>query len=729
MSLRRWSDALVTATVILSIASYAVAERFPALVVVAIPAALLGWYLTDVRGIAVARRPISDLLVLAAIAWSAYRVRSVGWVQGLTVSVFCEFLVAIILVKMWDRKLPRDSAQILTLSVFLSVGSMLTGASLGMAVILLCNLALLVLSVALFHITSGAAAATLPDGERPARGPLAAGPGARRHFTLTVLFALAMGLVISVVVFLVMPRGIGSGVAGTFGQITGGRQTGLTDHVDLRQSGLISQSARTVLRAQFWDIRGDPLGADGRVFYLRASVLDTYDRSTWTGPSDADEPPVREDVRPQTPVRLGGVPGENGIVQAIEMLDAPRRTPLPHVYRAVEAWSDRISTFRGDRSIDTLSREGEPGRLKYTITSAPPALPRSETFRRGYTATFPVPEVREIAERVLLDAGIEPEPDLRPRGLDYEACLEIERYLRANFTYTLDTPAAPRSADPIVWFLTRSRVGHCEFFASAMAGMCRSVGIDTRVIAGYAAGEFDADSRTYTVRESNAHAWVEAEIARGVWWTFDPTPPDTLRSRLRPPSGLAAAWGRWLDRINTNWSDSFISFDERSRRKLIGFEADPEPWLRTRLDALRTHFNEEGWRGAVPIILRAAAWTVGACAVAIVAMRLSRSWLGRVLTSIRRRAALRADPDLARALGHTEFFRRAMALLKKRGYARPPWQPPLAFAAEVAARDPGLGRAAGLAADLYYRARYGRHSPSEAEIGAVNRALDEAARF
>src|SRR5262249_44736134 len=153
--------------------------------------------------------------------------------------------------------------------------------------------------------------------------------------------------------------------------------------------------------------------------------------------------------------------------------------------------------------------------------------------------------------------------------------------------------------DPIEWFLTQGKAGHCEYFASAMAGMCRAVGINSRVIAGYVAVEFNPSEESYTVRDSNAHAWVEAEVAPDEWWTFDPSPPDTLRARMKATSSLAARWARWLDRLDEAWSTSFISFDESSRRRLLGFSADPEPWIRARLSALRARFTEGGWHAAV----------------------------------------------------------------------------------------------------------------------------------
>jgi transglutaminase-like putative cysteine protease len=61
-----------------------------------------------------------------------------------------------------------------------------------------------------------------------------------------------------------------------------------------------------------------------------------------------------------------------------------------------------------------------------------------------------------------------------------------------------------------------------------MVALCRSVGINARMVAGYLAAEFDASTGRYIVRESNAHAWVEAELGTDRWRRYDPTPPATL---------------------------------------------------------------------------------------------------------------------------------------------------------------------------------------------------------
>ena len=70
---------------------------------------------------------------------------------------------------------------------------------------------------------------------------------------------------------------------------------------------------------------------------------------------------------------------------------------------------------------------------------------------------------------MLGEAGIEPDPELRPPAWDQDACRALEKYLRSSFTYTLDTPSVRAGQDPIEAFLFEHRTGHCEYFASAMA--------------------------------------------------------------------------------------------------------------------------------------------------------------------------------------------------------------------------------------------------------------------
>jgi transglutaminase-like putative cysteine protease len=107
---------------------------------------------------------------------------------------------------------------------------------------------------------------------------------------------------------------------------------------------------------------------------------------------------------------------------------------------------------------------------------------------------------------------------------EYDAAVAIETYLRSNvFTYTLEPPRAPAGVDPLDYFLFTSHSGYCEFFATAMGDMLRSLGIPTRLVSGFGPGTYDAGVSAYIVRSEDAHSWVEAYFPTYGWIQFEPT--------------------------------------------------------------------------------------------------------------------------------------------------------------------------------------------------------------
>ena len=99
-------------------------------------------------------------------------------------------------------------------------------------------------------------------------------------------------------------------------------------------------------------------------------------------------------------------------------------------------------------------------------------------------------------------------------------------YLRTSpdFTYSTSVEAPDPNRDLVDQFLfdPDGRRGYCEYFASAMAVMARSVGLPSRVAVGFAPGQRLADG-IYQVRERNAHAWAEIYFPGYGWQTFEAT--------------------------------------------------------------------------------------------------------------------------------------------------------------------------------------------------------------
>ena len=97
-------------------------------------------------------------------------------------------------------------------------------------------------------------------------------------------------------------------------------------------------------------------------------------------------------------------------------------------------------------------------------------------------------------------------------------------YLQQNCAYTLDAPAVPAGEDAADFFLFHSKRGYCDLFATGLAVMARAAGVPTRFVVGYAGGQYDPESGRYLLRESDAHAWVEAYVPPHGWMSVDSAP-------------------------------------------------------------------------------------------------------------------------------------------------------------------------------------------------------------
>jgi len=109
-------------------------------------------------------------------------------------------------------------------------------------------------------------------------------------------------------------------------------------------------------------------------------------------------------------------------------------------------------------------------------------------------------------------------------GIDspYEQAEAIQSYLR-RIPYDQSISAPPAGVDVVDWFVFVNRRGYCDYYATAMAVLCRAVGIPARVAQGYTAGEYLPDARAYRVYQLDAHAWPELYFPRYGWLPFEPT--------------------------------------------------------------------------------------------------------------------------------------------------------------------------------------------------------------
>lgn len=105
----------------------------------------------------------------------------------------------------------------------------------------------------------------------------------------------------------------------------------------------------------------------------------------------------------------------------------------------------------------------------------------------------------------------------------YESARAIEAYLRSAIVYDESVSAPPDDADIVDYVLFERQRGYCEYYASAMAVMLRTLGIPSRVVVGFYPGDFDEVQGGYLYVQRNAHAWVEVFFPGYGWVPFEPT--------------------------------------------------------------------------------------------------------------------------------------------------------------------------------------------------------------
>ena len=151
------------------------------------------------------------------------------------------------------------------------------------------------------------------------------------------------------------------------------------------------------------------------------------------------------------------------------------------------------------------------------VLAEPPLSDGEQTYPNWiYGRYLDLPE--DLPQRVIdLAHGLTDEIDD-----PYEKALVIQRYLR-TYEYTLELPPPPPDQDVADYFLFDLKKGYCDYYATAMVVLARSVGLPARMAVGYASGAYEPESASYQVTRGDAHSWVEIYFVGTGWVPFEPT--------------------------------------------------------------------------------------------------------------------------------------------------------------------------------------------------------------
>jgi transglutaminase-like putative cysteine protease len=283
----------------------------------------------------------------------------------------------------------------------------------------------------------------------------------------------------------------------------------------------------------------------------------------------------------------------------------------------------------------------------------------------------------------------------------YDKAVALENYLRTHYGYTLDLSGTP-TGDPLAHFLFTRRAGHCEYFASAMTVMLRTLGIPARYINGFQTGEYNNIGGDFIVRASDAHSWVEAYFPGSGWITFDPTPGGEAA-----PRGWTASFGKYWDWVSLKWDEWVINYDFLHQVSLAqGAGRGARGWFdaaRSRYDRLHDsvvrrmrliQFHAQNWPGTPFVIAAVAAGLALLAGRKSLRKRLAMWWIMRSPTSGILSAALAS-----------EHYSEMLRVLDRRGYRKAEGTTALEFAKSIPRME--LATPVGQLTDIYQSARFG----------------------
>jgi transglutaminase-like putative cysteine protease/uncharacterized protein (DUF58 family) len=589
-------------------------------------------------------------------------------------SASLNLIAFIALYKLFNAQSVRDDRQILLVSLL----EMILAAALTTGISFVLPLLLWLLAAAHAQVAWTAIPGT---GRRVCRPALFQVPGRRIRYGAAAVGHAGVLLATGVAVFLMVPHlGTGAFAPGALRQAT---RSGFSETTRLGDIGRIKLDSSRVMEVSVGG--AVPEGVDLR---WRGVVLDRFDGLEWTNTRSELEwilTDVRGRFYPRHGEQAEGVDRSRVLHQEIRL--EPGRSRALFAAAAPRVLSSEDLLFLAEDGAGSLRLPAVPGRrFSYAVESELPV--RSAALLRAATGPDPpgtaalhlrLPEldgrVAELAREITADAPTR-----------YDAAVALESWLATNLTYSLEVDDTGR-ADPLAAFLFEGMAAHCEYFATSMVILARSAGIPSRFAAGYLRGERNRFSRVYTVRQSDAHSWVEIHFPGHGWVPFDPTPP--------------AGRGQWQDRgvwtlagdlyaTMARWWDDYvigIDLDDQARGflRLRDSLADSLTGLEQALDRIGVH------RRALWVFL-----LLPAVVLVLIGLAVGRRWI---------RWERRIKPFGSRPV--PRFYRQLLGLLAHRGFLRRPGETPEELAVRAGAALPE--RAARRVQDLtslYYRLRF-----------------------
>ena len=552
-------------------------------------------------------------------------------------------------------------------------------------------------------------------------------------FAFATIRVAAITLALGGMIFLAMPRRIVSGNSNS-SDMVGKHLSGFDDEVALGQLGEILENDNVVMSIELVDSENNRVvpTQNGPEQRWRGVTLEHYETGRWKRPRSS--PAEETESLPHWDQRSGTI---RQLVK-LEATDSPTLFTLRPT-TDMDASDKRFMPVLNVIDGSLFRRNGRAVSMDYRVDSSTDetlAQPGEQFPEPGYLARLvEMPEsvrdeIRPIAETIV--EQIDP-TDIRRRVAAIE---EYFRGVNSEFRYSLAMEVIDPNLDPVVDFLVNRKQGHCEYFASAMTLMLRSIGIPARMVNGFKGGDYNSVAGLTTVRQKHAHSWVEVLVEpqlpanhRAFWATCDPTPADQRNESVARVGGMIGNFRQVTDLIRYIWIFYIVGFNSERQEKFLygpiksliqeamrGFGMIGEA-LRRLLDfpSVGSFFSLKGFLVSFGALLL----LVGSIRLGLTVFR----WVRRLTRGDR------AD-DSSQTVGNL-FFGRLLQLLEAQGLTRPRTETPREFSRRAAQWLVGQGAGTEVVADVpplvvdaFYRLRFGSHPLTEADQRHLAARLD-----
>ena len=370
----------------------------------------------------------------------------------------------------------------------------------------------------------------------------------------TTAAASLLSIGLAIFLFPMLPR-IRSGAFISQGVGSPMAMSGFSENVELGDLGRIRLDPAVVLRVE--PVEGGLPPADTR--YWRGLAFDRFDGRRWS-----ITPAGRTSLKGDPEIGLDFGTPRRGAQQRQRVTREKLESGVlftPGLATVIRGDVGRVQTDQGG-SLYGLHTAGD--RIDYQIA----ADVRTPYYLdlRDQAVELPRLEGERYLQLPELDPGVSSlaQKIVAETQTDLERVLALEAYLQRSGRYTNDVPNHERDGrSPIESFLLERTEAHCEYFASGMVVMARSLGIPTRLVNGFAGGATNTLGGFVEVTQSDAHTWVEVHFEDSGWVRFDPTPAD-----LRLAGAAELRGERWWANVGSAfqlWWYRVVDFDRSSQ--------------------------------------------------------------------------------------------------------------------------------------------------------------------